>query len=280
MSKEKTKKEVGLKGSYSTKTLKEQGANLPLGIMSEAGAFEKGIELKRWTMKQEKELGAIREDNPQAKLGQYVSMVLAHMCTKLGPYNFDGMDNVKKLLKISQMYSGDVFYAYCWLRYKALGKDLGLNLTCGRCSKEFVWTADMESMQINCADTIDAFLWKHEFVDPFEIRGNVCNGLVFKPSRWNTYETMNDSDFGGIGVIKEKMILGCFHELIDGGDPIALAESEIEELGKFDLETIVRGVEDERLGPDMSVSVKHSCRHEFIHPIRWGYDDFFGVSSR
>jgi len=280
MSDKDTKKEIGVKGSFKTKTLKELGPNLPLGIKTESGVFEKTIELKRWTMKQEKELGAIREDNPQAKMGQYVSMVLAHMCTRLGPYNFDGMDNVKKLLKISQMHSGDVFYAYCWLRYKSLGKDLGLDLTCGRCDQEFVWNADMETLEVNCSDTLEAFLWKHEFSDPFEIRGNMCNGFVFQPSRWNTYETMNDADFGGIGVIKEKMILGSFHNLVDSGEPIALAESEIEDLGKLDLETCVRGIEDERLGPDMSVSVKHSCRYEFIHPIRWGFDDFFGVSSR
>jgi len=280
MSTEKTKTEIGSKGTFNTKTLKELGPNLPLGIKTETGAFDKTIELKRWTLKQEKELGVLREDNPQAKMGQYVSIVLSHMCTRLGPHDFTKMKPMERELKISQMYSGDVFYAYCWLRYKSLGSELGLELTCPKCTTEFKWIADLSSLEVNCAESIDAFLWKHDLFDPFEIREKMCKELIFEPSRWNTYETMDDSDFGGIGSIKEKMILGSVHKVGGRDDQIILVGSEIEELAKKDLETIVRGIEDERLGPDMTVAVKHKCRHEFVHPIRWSFDDFFGVSSR
>jgi hypothetical protein len=263
---------------YETVNFVDLDEKLPLGILDK-GAYNRTVKIKRWTLKQEKELGEIREKNPQARIGQYVSMVIAHMCTQLGPWDFEKLSEVDKLLNISQMFAGDVFYVYCLLRYKSLGKELVLNLQCPRCSNSFPYDFDMGVLKVNSGKTVEDFYWEHKLFEPYEIRGKLCEGFVFRPIKWNTYESINNDEYGGIGEIKSKMILGSLCKLI-GQDETILIDQEIEELGKRDIETITNRIENDNLGPDMSVSVKCKCRYEFITALKWNYDDFFAVSSR
>jgi hypothetical protein len=264
-----------------TKTLIEQGPNLPLGILQN-NSYQKTIEVKRWTMRQEKELGELREKESESKLGRYVSMILATMCPKLGPFNFDeSYEFSKRLLNINQMWSGDVFYAYCWLRYKSLGEIIALKLNCLSCKKDFEFDADMRSMEINVGEKLEDFLWEYELREPFEIRGEVIKKLIMGPSLWNVYETMSNTDYGGLGDIKSKIIFNSIHALNKPENKIILSENEIEDLAKIDIELIAKKLDNERLGPDLSIEAKcPKCKYQFTSVIPWGFDSFFGNSSR
>lgn len=262
--------------------LKEFGPILPLGI-DENGILVRDLAVKRWTFKQEKELGELKEENSDVNLGRYVSMVLATMCTRLGPYDFEKMDFNQKILTISQMWAGDVLYAYCWLRYKSLGKEIGMTIQCPHpsCNNKIDYVADMETMEISHYDSLDDFLWDYELKEPFEIRGEEVNGFVIRPMRWNTYETITNDSYGGEGDIKSKVILNSIHSILGKGEQTILAENEIEEMGKKDIELIPKAIEEKNLGPDLSVEVKcNKCRNKFVHQISWSYHDFFGSSSR
>ena len=112
---EKTQKSV------YTQTIQERGPVLPLGIADSGGNYHQDISVKPWRMKEERELGELRDQNKDANLAKYVSMVLSTMCTRLGPHDFTNMEFDHKRLVISQMFMADVFYAYVWLRIQALG---------------------------------------------------------------------------------------------------------------------------------------------------------------
>lgn len=259
-------------------TLKEVGPILPLGV-EENGINVRELAVKRWTFKQEKELGELKEENSDVRMGRYVSMVLATMCTKLGPYDFENMDFNKRLLAISQMWSGDVLYAYCWLRYKSLGNEIGMKVPCPVCAKQIDYVAYMETLEISHGDSLEDFLWDYELKEPFEIRGEEVTGFRMQPMRWNTYEMITNDSYGGLGAVKSKMIVNSIYSILGQDKPLPLAEHEIDEMGKSDIELISKGIEEQQLGPDMSIEVK-CCRNKFVHQISWSYHDFFGSSSR
>lgn len=260
--------------------LKEVGPILPLGV-EENGVYVRDLAVRRWTFKQEKELGELKEENADVRIGRYVSMVLATMCTKLGPYDFENMDFNNRLLSISQMWSGDVFYAYCWLRYKSLGKEIGLKIKCPFCQNEIDYVADMETLEISHGDSLDDFLWDYELREPFEIRGEEVTGFRMQPMRWNTYEMITNETYGGLGAVKAKVIVNSIHSILGKGEPTILAEHEIEEMTKKDIELITKGIEEQQLGPDLSIEVNAKCcRKKFVDQISWNYHDFFGSSSR
>lgn len=260
--------------------LKEVGPILPLGV-EENGVYVRDLAVKRWTFKQEKELGELKEENADVRLGRYVSMVLATMCTKLGPYDFENMDFNQRLLSISQMWSGDVLYAYCWLRYKSLGKEVGMKIQCPSCPSEIDYVADMETLEISHGDSLDDFLWDYELKEPFEVRGEKIVGFKMQPMRWNTYEMITNNSYGGLGAVKSKMIVNSIHSILEKDESTILAEHEIEEMGKSDIELISKGIEQQQLGPDLSIDVTAKCcRNKFTHQISWNYHDFFGSSSR
>jgi hypothetical protein len=263
-----------------TKTLKELGPVLPLGIESGGKMFH-NFSVSKWTMKQEKELGELRTEHKEAGLGRYVSMVLATMCPNIGPHDFTKISFNESLVYISNLLMGNAYYVYCWLRYQSLGEKLGLKIDCPRCTHSFDFEADLETLDVRTAESLEAFCWEHVLHEPLEIRGKEIKGFKLGPARWNTTETSTDK-VEGIGILKEGIIRGSIYGVLGEEDvPVVFGESELDEMCKRDIEAISRGIEDNYLGPDMSIKVRcDKCKSEIESQINWGYDNFFGISSR
>ena len=128
-------------------TLGELGRQLPVGIKTADGQLVKAFDHRRMKTKDEKAIA--KHIKARMTQGQHVSHVLAQMCDRIGPYEFD--DNMKfedRIIRIGQMFMGDVMHAYMSLRVAIIGPKVGLDVTCGGCRKEFRFFADLESTEV------------------------------------------------------------------------------------------------------------------------------------
>ncbi len=274
--------------SVTTVTLKEQGPRLPLGIVdAQTGNFTRDIAIRRWRMAEERALGELRDRKRDSNVSQFVGAVLSVMCTRLGPHNFETMKEAERELAISQMYIGDVFYTYLWLRVQTLGPQLGLNLTCPACRHKHPMTVDLETTEISCAGTPESATWTYDLMEPFNTRQRPIETLTLGPARWNALETMGGNSGLNTGAAKASIIAGSIVNVANWttkeGVPetIMLADTELDEMGKRDVERLTREIDERALGPDMSIEgACPRCRYQYRMAMDWGYDSFFGDSSR
>ena len=83
-----------------------------------------------------------------------------------------------------------------------------------------------------------------------------------------------------MGAAKSATIQSAVHKVPElGHGMIALAETELDELVKIDLEELAGLIDANGFGPNMSVDAKCPKGHKFVSPIDWRYDSFFGISS-
>jgi len=275
-----------VENKIKTTTLKELGSNLCLGTPKDGG-YVKPVRVKKWRMKEERELGELKDHNKESSIAQFVSVVLATMAEQVGHRDFTNPDmkREEKQLHISQMWMPDVFQAYLLLRISAMGNKLALNLTCPYNKKhEFPYDANLLSTDVRTCDTLEDALWDYDLIDPFEIRGKTLKGFRFGPARWTTLESMSDVGSMNTGAAKAGIILGSIHGLIyDTGEveALPLAMHEIDDMCKPDIEGITASLDDHAIGPEMAVdAVCPTCNKSFKVPIDWSYDGFFGNSSR
>lgn len=279
MTSEKTNPEKTEKAEVVT--LKSQGPNLPLGIATQDGSLSKAITPRKWRMKEEKELGAKRDEYKGESIAKYVSVVLASMYSKIGGYDFDAIDDFnRRLIHISQMALGDVFYAYFWLRYTALGSVLKVDMTCPNCNNQFDFEGDIESLEIKTAATLQESMWDYELRDPIQVRGEDCLGFQMGAARWNAIEVQDSAGAMDTGAAKSGIITGSIHKILGQEQSIILTEDELDEMSKFDIEKLTAEIDKKSVGPDMSLNGKcPKCKRPFMSSIDWRYDNFFGISS-
>lgn len=261
-----------------TTTVAAQGPQLPLGT-----AQGKTVAVRTWRLKEERVLGVRREEEDKRNMGKYVSIILATMCTSLGGHNWDGpipeKDTAERELVVGQMWMPDVFYAYVWLRIQAMGKELPMTVTCPKCpgKSEFDWVGDLTTIEVKCPESLEDAMWHYKLHVPITIRGKEVTMFVMGPPRWHHVENVTDTSMGGA---KSKVIHAHLHripELQEG--EVALAESEMDELVKRDIEGLADAINNNGFGPRMSVDCKCPKGHTINEAIDWRFDTFFGISS-
>lgn len=278
----------GLKLNTQKSTIKERGALLPLGMAGgEAGAYVRDIAVRDWTFVEERAIGAERDANRDSNIAQFVSMILAQMCTKFGRHDFESMKSAERRATVGQAFMGDVFYTYVWLRIQAMGNMLDMNLTCPSCLHKFEFTADLDTVEVITAEKLKDAQWEYELFKPLELRGKTVKKFLMGPAYWNALEMMSSTG-GGMdsGAAKSAIILGSIHGLADykdkdgNAEAVALAAHELDRMNKRDIERLTALIDKNAIGPDMSVEGKCGrCKRPFKLSIDWSYDSFFGDSS-
>ena len=224
-----------------------------------------------------------------AWMAEYVTIVVANMCSKLGPHNMDELDDARRSLIVSTMYVADVFYAYVLLRLYAMGNELPMKIKCPRpgCDVEFPYTADLNTLEVNVVDNIDDVIWKYELKDPIEIRNQIVTSFSMAYPKWNIMEQVKSGDSDA--ETKIATLLGSIIGLNESEEAVSLTNAEADELSKRDFEGLIKGIDDHYLGPKMSIEgecAPEVCTrfkrggHKFQFPIDWRYGNFFAHSSR
>ena len=274
--------EIPTKPEIKPVLLKDLGPTLPLGIPSADGTLHRHIECKRWRGAEEREVGQIQEDSKER--GDFVSRLMAFMYTRVGEHDFSSMEETKKLTIVGQMHMGDVFYMYVWLRTRCVGMDLKMDLTCPRCNFEFDFNADLSTVEVRTADSLEAVKWGYDLHDPFDLRGSKAQGFELAPIKWFAMEetickALQTGNQGNNGMAKMDTILSCIRA-VKGRDPLVMIPRDLDELSKIDIEMLSNKIDEHEVGPDMSVDGKcPRCKRSFRTSLDWGYTSFFGISS-
>lgn len=271
---------------YST-TMAALGDKLPIGILDTDGRLHKDIVTKPWKTRDERELG--KKLAPDAQISDHVPIVVANMCSRIGPHDMDALDDGQKGLILSTMYMADVFYAYALLRMKTMGPRLPLDVNCPRagCGVSFPYVGDLTSIEVVAVDDLDAILWRYDLEDPIEIRRKQVTHFKMAYPKWSVMDQSrgnpNEAD------VKAYVIQASIVGINDEQVPVALALNELDELSKRDFEGLQEGINKHFLGPKMGIEGKCTpavCTRfkrggfEFKLPIDWSYKNFFGASSR
>jgi hypothetical protein len=276
---EETKQEE----QFKTTTIGERGNYLPIGFKEPNGGLARAFSFRRWTMKQEKELGEVREKLNKASLPEYVMAILGLMTTNIGSIDIQSMKDAERQLVFGQMFMADVLYMYICLRLQALGNELDIELKCPSCGAKQTFTADVGSIDVRHIERPEMSCFVHTLRDPIRIRNKEVTKFQLGHSRWGALVT------GGISNVSEAKSTIIAGSVIGINDEITdIMESELDDISKKDLEDLVQKINKAAVGPDMSVEGSCSatlkngkpCKAEFKSQIDWGYDSFFAGSSR
>jgi hypothetical protein len=268
-------------------TIGEYGDKLPIGILDRDGRLHKDIVCKPWKTRDERELG--KKLASDAGMIEHVPLVVANMCSRIGPHNMDTIPDGEKSVILSTMYMADVFYAYTLLRTKTMGHRLQLQVSCPRahCGATFPYTGDLRTTEVMAVEDIDSILRKVDLEDPITIRKKHVTHFMLAAPKWSVMDqgkgSINEAD------IKAYVLQGTIVGINDDQEPVSLTLNEIDELSKRDFEGLQENINKNFLGPKMGLEGKctpevcERFRHggvEFKLPIDWNYRNFFGGSSR
>lgn len=284
MSDEKIKQEEQEKDertpSFEETTMGDLGPQLPLGIKDATGVYHRGFSMKPWTLKEEKALSKLHEQGEdKVNIVHHVTSVLATICSQIGPYDFEKMKPAERKVHINQMWMGDVFYVYCWIRSQVMSNVVEMSLKCPHCGFVFDFNGDLFTLKVDTAKKEESCEWLFDLKTPITIRQKEVKQLRMGACRWAAMEGMGEQ-----GIDEGTVKAGIIHQSVV--EPIGigrtpLADDELDGLVKGDFEALLAKIDKVALGPEMAVETNcKRCNKGFISPIKWTYKDFFAVSSR
>lgn len=259
-------------------TLGERGPVLPLGVPDVTGKLLlQDMAFLPWRTKEEKALAKLREDNKKLSGPRFVSTVLGLLSSSLAGHALSTMRSEVARLNISQMFMGDVIYAYVSLRIHAVGNDYPIGMNCPHCGESVKMMGDLRGMDVLTAETLEDAQWDFKLMTPLAIRGKTVSVLRMGPPRWGTLEAMPRADDLEV---RANLVPACVHSIPDLPG-IALAPHELDEMTKLDFERVSDQIDQFLIGPDMSFEMKCDfCKNVLQHRIQWTYENFFKTSSR
>jgi endogenous inhibitor of DNA gyrase (YacG/DUF329 family) len=265
-------------GSKITKkTFAEHGATLPLGVLN-GNELSKEFEVRDWTMKEDRAVGALRDKAGELGVGRFIAEFISKMCLRVGPHDFENMKDAEKILVVNQMFLGDVFYIYVWLRVEALGADLPLEIQCPKCKAPISMKADLNTLDVKSADELGHVRWNYDLKKPFKIRTGDAKTLLMGPPRWSALSGLKGQM--NLGLARFSAVKGAIWGVEGQGD-FAIADHEIDEMRKIDIEGIQNSSDEHFIGAEMAVDVEcPECGKTSLVSLDWSFDTFFSTSSQ
>jgi hypothetical protein len=269
-------------GLTELQTIASLGKRLPIGVELD-GKLEKGFDIKPLGWGLEREIG--REWAKRRKtldIGKYISTILAHTVLKIGPHDVTALSMNRRFQVFAEMFAGDVFYMYAYLRLISTGKEMSLRgLTCYECNHSFSFVADVSTLGVVCFETIQEMEREIKLQDGFEMGGGHRDTFILRPPKWRMMSDplaqgslANDAELFGA------MLMHSVVEVKGLNRGAAITERELDKMTKPDLEICKEGMELLIGGPRWFVdSACPKCKEEFFYEIDWSYQNFFARSS-
>jgi hypothetical protein len=264
-------------GKITKATFAEHGATLPLGIEHDGG-LSKEFTARDWTMREDKAVGLIRDKAGELGVGRFMAEFLSIMLLRVGPHDFENMKPAERVLLVNQMFLGDVFFLYVWLRVESLGPELLLEFKCPKCGAPISMNADLNSLDVRSAAAVDDVRWTYDLAKPFAVRGDEAKTLLMGPPRWSVLSGLKGQ--AHLGAARFSTVKGAIWG-VEGKGEIALADHELDPMKKLDIERIQNSVDEHFVGAEMALEVEcEGCAKSSLISLDWGFDSFFSTSSR
>src|SRR6478609_201187 len=261
-----------------TLTMAERGPVLPVGVKTPSGDLARDLSARPWKTKDERALGKLKK--PNMSMAGYVATVIGYMYSRLGAHEWSPETPMpERLVVINQMYMGDVFYAYMWLRREVIGNELHMNVECPSCKKGFRFEGDLGSTHVQCVHDLSGLAQTYTLKDPIDVRKKKVTVFQMRPPRWGAL-ALKEGESLNEATAKIASIRSSIVGLNDDPNEITLTDDELDELSKKDLEGISALLNTDYLGPRMVVEGDcPRCEAPFKQMIDWSYGGFFTSSS-
>jgi len=268
-------------------TLNEYGQRLPIGLVDESTnphTLKKEFELKKFDWQTERAASKTWKRVMRREGTTFLDEIivkLSHTLKSLGGTSLEKHNIDKKMQILYEMFPGDVFYMYVWLRVESLGNEFALTKVkcpaCGHIIQEF--PVDLSTIEINTRDNIDDIYHEITLRDGFEAMGETRKKITMRPSTFRAMvqgDVEDDAEFFA-NVFKGSVIA------IEGMPPdTTLTDADIEQMSPRD-RALVRGEVDFMSGgPRWDVVINcpnEKCKVQFDHLIDWRFSNFFRLSS-
>lgn len=263
-----------------TQTLKDLQNALPIGVVRD-GNLIKDFTLRPWRIREERQIGRIRERARGFTMGQFVSKVLSIMVEGIAGEPFERKSEGERRLFLNRMFMSDVLYIYIFLRYQALGNILKMKVTCPVCRNPFDFSADLETLDVRTHERAEDIEGEVELIQGLNIKGEMRKKLKIRPTLWAMLEGLP----GPLARNEGELKIRAFRDSIIGVEGIespglTLTDDVLDEMVKRDIELLTREIDRFNAGADLTISdACPFCRCQFYQVIDWGYDYFFGISS-
>lgn len=265
-------------------TLVEYGRKLPVGIVSTNNGtitLDKSFDLGKLDWTTEREIGRYwTKTRDDVGFGEYISTVLAHTITNIGKTDVTKLKINHRIEILKNMFVGDVFYMYAYLRLMSMGKDLklsGLRCVSEKCGKRFDYTVDVGTMGVVTIDDATKLEKKIELQDGFDLANDHQSTLIVRPPTW---ESMCDSKIAlstqdGF----ETSFLTSVVQIGDLSRGAVFTDADFTKMTKTDIE-ICREIHNRfYTGPMWIIEGQCPvCGEEFTFLIDWQYSNFFARS--
>jgi hypothetical protein len=267
-------------------TLSELGKKLPIGVLDTNSTGEqkllKDFNVSRLDWVKERAVAETWKtliDRKDQTVLDYILCILANTVTDIGGVSLSKHDVDHRIYIIGEMFAGDVFYMYAYLRVHSIGNEFQLkNVKCPSCGKVIpIYEIDLSTIEVLTRDdpndiTHDVIL-KHGF----KLGGELRKKITLQPA---SFRVVSHADINNDALFFADVLKSSCTK-IDGVDGGVITDTEIEQMSPYDL-ALVRSENDFLAGGvDWSIDITcQKCSHKFTQMIDWRYGHFFALSSR
>jgi ribosomal protein L40E len=267
-------------------TLADCGRKLPIGVLIEdddgkGASLNKRFDLIPLSWPIERAIGRYwQKRREHLSISEYVGVILAFTASQIGDKDMTKLKVVERLEFLNQLFMGDVFYMYAYLRLISMGNELiikGLQCIADECRHRFNYTADVSSLSVIKFDSIQEIEQTITLPDGFEYASDVRTKLVVRPPLWNV---MGDPNFALSEQDSfESTIISSVVQIDDLPRGAILTPKDFDAFTKTDIEFLKEQSEMILAGPRWTVEgVCPKCQEQFFFELDWTFESFFGRS--
>lgn len=242
-----------------------------------------------WDMDMEETLSDLQNEHSH-NVGLFVRHMMNVLLDTVHGKDYQTLNNEEKVMMLSQMDFPNMMYMYVALRVEEMGEDLLFeNITCPNQScKKLIerFVADLRTLDIICKDEKHPKTIKYELKRPIKLENvkDVITGLELGITKWDSMEKIPSDKAGNEGFIKKTMYQSSIVTPLTNGEPtegFVDMKTLVRKIKKKDQAKLGNALAENNGGVEMIVSGEcPHCKAEFVKPIEWGYDSFFGSSSQ
>lgn len=270
----------------NTTTIKEQGARLPIGMLTENGrGLKKEFTLRPYKGRIDRHIAHWRSQNEGEHVGRFVTKLISLLAKDVGGEELtlseDGDSSATQELKVQGWHYADVMYMYLYARIISVDSWMRLPYVCKRCGEPGMVNADLWTTEVRTIDSVKQLKQWIDLKNGLKLRGGeTAKRLLLRPIRFSSQLMAGAGSSGAI-----QLGYSEFRDAVCGVDCIGghytLTDAELDELDKVDLLSIDRQAGSIAAGPDMRTTVQCQtprCGAPVVEAFDWTFDSFFDSS--
>lgn len=219
------------------------------------------------------------QQQPGITILDYLVCVLTHTVTRLADINFKKHNPDRRLAILNNMFAGDIFYMYTWVRIESMGHTFPIkDMECVKCKHMHDFPVDLYSLEVATRKDAAGLYKKIQLRDGFESMGEQRYDLTLRPATFFALAHIPDTNEAEMFAALTKDSVVDIEGMPDGA---SMTDNDIHQLSKWDMSIISEEIDLVAGGPQWIIEGEcPKCQFGFEHDIDWRYSNFFNRSSQ